>query len=273
MSKIFFIISILFLFVSCENIVNEGDINSSQKYPSQVGREWEYNTIIKVEYYDTLGGFDSTSVEDLGNTIVRIVKDKDSVGAYSNLILFEDFDLTTPQNIHKIWYLNTDSGFYAIAYWNAGASQPVVPKQGNFTLHQFKELIKIIGITPYSSTYFSINNFSADTIQYFNPSRKVLAYPLYIGSRWIELIQPFYRERFIRKQEIVTVNGTSYSCYKIESDKFFIQTEFNDYISLSSGLIKRELISDSMLYTEPSSPDVINYMKWSSISKMVREKK
>ncbi|HEY4755265.1 MAG TPA: hypothetical protein VIH28_04325 [Ignavibacteriaceae bacterium] len=43
--RIIIISSILLLFNSCEQLVNIGDLTSSQKYPAKTGHEWEYNTI------------------------------------------------------------------------------------------------------------------------------------------------------------------------------------------------------------------------------------
>lgn len=273
MSKILFVLSTLMLFSSCEQLVNIGVLPSSQKYPTQVGREWEYNTIWKFEYYDTTGHIDSTSFEDLGNTIVRVTKERDFVGTFIDLIRFEDYDVTTPQNIHKMWYMNNDSGFFAVAYSNAGASQPVVPKQKTLDIEHLKNLIKSFGLLPNASNLVSQSSNPTDSIQYYSPIREVLEYPLNIGSRWIELIEPFFRERFIQTREIVNTISGNYNCYKLESNWSWANLEFNDYVDLNSGLIQREIISDSMTYTPPSNPNMIGYFKSTTISTLVREKK
>ena len=101
MFKKFIIVSTLLLFASCEqNIIDGG--NSSQKYPTNAGHEWEYNTVWKLEYYDSTGHVDSTATDFSGNTIVRIIKERGTLGLYNDLALFESFDLSTPQNIHKM---------------------------------------------------------------------------------------------------------------------------------------------------------------------------
>jgi hypothetical protein len=221
------------------------------------------------EYYDSTGNIDSSSIWDLGNTICKITNINDSIGNFSKLILFEEYDVATPTNIHKTWYVNADSGLYSIAYSNPGSSQILIPKQPLKSFEYFIQTVKSIGVAP--AFYFGLSNSNqvSDSIQFYTYPRKVLVYPLKIGSRWIELIEPFYRERFIRKQEIININGTDYNCYKVEADWDFNIT-FNDYIDLSRGLIKREIISDSMEIASPNSPYPEGYFKLTSVSKLER---
>ncbi|MCL6495121.1 MAG: hypothetical protein K6T54_10140 [Ignavibacterium sp.] len=272
MSKLFFILPIFLLFIACEKVVNTGNLPIYSKYPTQLNTEWEYNTIVMFEYYDSTGQFDSSSVMDLGNTICKISRINDSITNFKKLILFEEFDVATPDNIHRMWYINSDSGFYAIAYSNPGTSNFIIPKQIFSSPESFKQLIKSIGVAP--AFYFSLPNSNqlSDSIQFYTYPRKVLAYPLKIGSRWIELIEPFYRERFIRKQEIININGIEYNCYKVEADWDF-DISFNDYIDLSRGLIKREIISDSLRIISQNSPEPEGYFKLTSISELVRIRK
>ena len=170
--------------------------------------------------------------------------------------------------------MNADSGFFAIAYSNPGASQPVFPKQSIMTFEQIKHFIKTIGTFPGSLNAVSALNQLTDTIQYYSPARKVLMYPLTVGSRWIELTVPFYRERFINKQQIINSNGLEYYCYKVESNWTWIPNlEFTDYIDLNSGLIMRKVIADSIAISLETTPDTVGFFKSTTISKLVREKK
>src|SRR3990170_6337938 len=274
MPKILFLLSALMLFSSCEQLVNIGDVTSSQKYPAKTGHEWEYYTEWKLEYYDTTGHINRTSNGSSGNTIVRIIKESDTLGFYKDLVLFESFDLSTPQNINKTWYLNADSGLFAIAYSNAGSSQFVWPKQRSIALEQVHNFVRTIGVFPGFANVNTMLNPQADTIQYYSPPRKVLTYPLTIGSRWIELTAPFFRERYIQKKEIVNTNSGSYNCYKLESNWTWVPNlEFTDYVDLNSGLVMREIIADSVAQVLPDSPDIAGYFKSTTISKLVREKK
>lgn len=273
MSKILFLLSTLMLFSSCEQLVNIGDVTSSQKYPAKTGHEWEYYTEWKLEYYDTAGHIDSTSIGSSENTIVRIITEEDTLGLYKNLVLFESFDLSTPQNVNKTWYMNADSGLFAIAYSDSGSSQFIWPKQRNIALEQVHNFVRTIGIFPGFADAKTALYPQTDTIQYYSPPRKVLMYPLTIGSQWIELTIPFFRERFIEKQQIINANGINYNCYKIESNMSWLNFEFNDYIDLTTGLIKREVIADSILFVTVTNPDSGGFFKSTTISKLVRERK
>jgi hypothetical protein len=272
MLKLVFIMLIIILFSSCEHIANEGDANSLKKYPTQVGREWEYHTEWKIEFYDTAGHIDSTSNELSENTIVKIIKENDTVGSYNNLILFESYDLSSPQILHRLWYMNVDSGLFAVAYSNPGASQPVLPKQTISSYERLKTAIKLIGAFPGSCEGDYPPNYLVDTIRYYTPLRKVLMYPLTIGARWTELIEPFYRERIINRQQIISINDRNYNCYKVESSwNLSPSFKFIDYIDLNSGLVMRELIADSITISSSTTPDTIGFYKSTTISKLVRE--
>ena len=71
---------IYFLFSGCEHINTEGEVIHNTKYPAKVGHEWEYNTTWKLELYDTLGHIDSTSIENIENTIVKVITESDTIG-------------------------------------------------------------------------------------------------------------------------------------------------------------------------------------------------
>lgn len=270
MPKLLSILAILIILTACEESVNSGDIPNYSKYPVELNKEWEYNTIIKFEYYDSTGHIDSTEIWDIGNTICKITNLSDSIGNFSNLVLFEEYDFATPQYVNKMWYLNADSGLYAIAYANPGNSQIIVPKMNFNSRTDLINFIKTIGLNPASYAGGGFNIALSDSIQYYTYPRKVFQYPIRLGERWVELIEPFYRERFIAKKENISINGVTYSCFKVESDWNW-DIIFNDYINLKSGLLMREIFSDSVAIINDNSPDPVGYYRLSSISKLVRE--
>lgn len=270
MSKIFASLAFLLILTACEKSVNSGYIPNYSKYPIELNKEWEYNTIFKLEFYDSTGHIDSTEIMDLGNTICKITKLNDSVGNFSNLILFEEYDVATPQFVNKMWYLNADSGLYAIAYSNPGSSQIIIPRMNIKSDEDFIKIIKRFGLLLASYEGGKSQNLPGDSVQFYTYPRKVLQYPIRIGSRWIELTDPFYRERFINKKEILSINGNDYNCFKVESEGN-LKTIFTDYISTTSGLVMREIELDSIAIMNPGSPDILGYYKISSISKLVRE--
>lgn len=129
MSKLIFILPILILFFGREKVVNSGNPPIYSKYPTKLNNEWKYNTIFIFEYYDSTGNIDSSSIIDFGNTICKIIIINDSINNFNKLILFEEYYVATPYNVHKTWYVNADSDLYAVTYSNPGASQIIIPKQ------------------------------------------------------------------------------------------------------------------------------------------------
>lgn len=269
MSKLLLIIASLTLLLACEKSVNSVDIPISSKYPTHLNREWEYSTTIKLEFYDSTGHIDSTVIMDSAITICKITRVNETIGNFTNLALFEEYDVLTAQNVHKMWYLNADSGLYAIAYSNPGASQIIVPKANLKTISDFINIIKSIGLNPASNLSFSSNDQFNDTSFYPVP-RKVLQYPIRIGERWVELIEPFYRERFINEKTQITINSNTYNCFKIESEWDW-KIVFTDYINFSNGLVMREVIVDSVAMIGSEDPNPLGYYKLSTVSKLVRE--
>lgn len=239
------------------------------RYPDSLGIQWEYNTTMVIEHYDTLGNIISTETLDFGNTVVKIIKINDTLGLYNNLIKFETYDLSTPANMSYHWYSNTDTAFIAVAYLNAGSSQLVYPKINVNRYLTFEELKDLIN-SPEQNFFSLSSEIISDSIIY-EPHRKVIAYPLAINKRWVELIQPWYRERFVDKIVNVNFNGQFVSCYGIKVDwPGFNNIEFNDFVSLTHGLVKREILADSILFTDPVNPDSGGFGKVSTYSNLVR---
>ena len=192
------------------------------------------------------------------------------MGAYSNLILFEDYSIYNPQTRQYIWYSNSDSGFYSIAYTGSpgessgvSISPKLNPNKKYLTVDEFRRIASLKdGILP------EISVAVKDSIGYWNPPRKVLSYPLRNGQRWIELITPWYRERYINKSQIVNTQAGSFNCFVIEVDWPMIPNiVFNDYINTEHGLIYREIFADSTSI----SPDPTKFCKMTSKAVLVNK--
>ena len=65
----------------------------------------------------------------------------------------------------------------------------------------------------------------------------------------------------------------NYNCYKIESNMSWENFEFNDYVDFNTGLVKREVIADSLMVTTATNPDSGALVKSTTISKLVRTSK
>ncbi len=267
-TKILILLLAGFIYSGCKNtIIDPGQTN--QKYPAEQKYEWEYNTKNIIELYDSSGHLQNPDTVDLGNTVVKIEAVDQSAGDYSKLTIFESYEVQTPKNIQRTWYLNADSGLFAIAYHSAGSSQPVEPKISGkkyFTTNEFKSL----GVLP-SYNLMKSTGIQTDTLQYYQIPRKVFTYPLSIGRRWVELKIPFYRERYIDKTSLIQFNGSSINCYCVEADWPNFNTTLTDYVSPNEGLVERIVAGDSIVVSTADSPFTGQYAKVTTISKLVRK--
>jgi hypothetical protein len=240
-----------------------------KKYPTKKNMEWEYTTTTILDYYDTLGHIIDTENFDLGNTIVKIINTDDSLGIYSNLIKFECYDVQTANSKNYNWYSNSDTAFKLIAYSNSGSSQLVYPKSGNRRYLTLEELHLIIKLTNPAIFTFSNSN-PVDSILFYEIPRQVLAYPLSLNKRWVELVYPWYRERYVSKVVQEMFQGHALRCYVVKVDWPDYDIEFNDYINLDKGLLKREILADSIIITSISNPDSGGFGRLSTNSNLVR---
>jgi hypothetical protein len=275
MKKILPVFFLLLLFIaSCKDLGNGFDPSDLiAKYPASLNSEWEYISISTIDYYDSTGKIERTVTVDSSNTIIRVLKTNDSLGIFKNLILFECYNLSTPFNRSRHWYSNSDTGFISIAYSNIGAANTVIPKfsygKRYLTLEELKSIIN----APEQNFLSLPSEVYSDSIQYYEIPRKVLVYPLEIGKRWVELVLPWYRERYVDKILKLSLQGESVSCYEVKTDWLGYRTEFNDFVSLNKGLIKREVISDSVIVVTQENPEGIGFGKISEFINLVRYNK
>lgn len=264
---VLFLVSILF-YISCSEEEPTGT-SVLKKYPTELGNEWEYSTTTVIDYYDTLGHIVDTDTFDFGNTIIKIIETNDSLGIYKKLIKFECYDLQTANSKSYNWYSNSDTAFKLIAYSNAGSSQLVYPKIGNRRYLTLEELLLIIKSTNPAIFTFSKSN-PIDSIMYYEIPRQVLAYPLALNKRWVELVYPWYRERYVSNIVQQMFQGQALRCYIIKVDWPDYDIEFDDYISLDKGLLKREIFADSIIITSISNPDSGGFGRLLTNSNLVR---
>jgi len=266
-----FIISLFILIITMINCSDDNPTDSTtiKKYPSKLNMEWEYNTQMKIEHYGDYRNVINTEIMDLGNTIVKIVKTNDTAGTITNLLKFESYDVQTSGNISSNWYSNSDSGLFIIAYSGAGATQLVIPKINGKRYLTFKEFIEIIKL-PEPPIFQSVNISVSDSVYFYEVPRHVLAYPLRVNKRWVELVYPWYRERYVDKLTLVNFQGVTLACYIVKIDWDTFEIEFNDYINLNMGLIKREILADSVFFTGPNNPDSGSFGKISTYSELIR---
>ena len=262
--------STLLIVSGCDNSTPPQNII---KYPANKGNQWEYHTTWEIEYYDQHGKIDSTETLDMGNTIVKIASTNDfipvSVSGMNNLIRFESFDSATPNNVQIIWYSNSDSGFYEIAYLNAGSSKPILPKYNTSAqLNLFLKELRAMMPSGLSSGNDTVN----DSLRFFNPPRKVLQYPLQIGSQWTSMINPYKQVRSVNEKRILKVDAGTFDCYLVNSEGDFPfkngKIVFNDYVNLNYGLLERYFSQDSMKIISEGGK-ILGYFKYTTQSELI----
>ena len=265
--KFIIVLLFTFLFISCNNSTNPDQIKNNY-YPLTSNLEWEYNTINEIGYYDTLGNIKNTEIFENGNTIVSIETVGESINNFKDLIKFVSYEVGQSNLKAITWYQNTEDGLYCIAYINAGAAQPVIPKIINGRRYLRIDDLKQINV--HLNFNLALNKIADDSLQFWTPPRKVLAYPLTIGNSWIELQIPFKRDRIIEAELNINIDGVNYDVYKIASIWPTFGLIFNDYISTKQGLVLREILADSVIITTAESPDGIGFAKMNTTSKLVR---
>lgn len=264
----FLLLVLILSFIACSE--RSGRFVDPRHYPFEMPSEWEYNTTYVIENYDSSGNLSEPDTIITENTIVQIVSDNDSLGIYKNLYRLKSTDLSNPQFSENVWYLDADSGLYIVAYSFAGSSQPVLPKE---KYNSELEVIRNV-LCKLETKYFSLKITSAneDSIIYENP-RKILKYPIYVGSNWQEMKTPFLIERTVKETRQIVLNIGIFNCMRINrtsNEPFWKHVTYDDYIDLNIGLILREMVVDSLPRTiEPG--DTIGYFKVNSISKLIRK--
>ncbi len=112
-----------------------------------------------------------------------------------------------------------------------------------------------------------------DSIYVLDEPHKILEYPLFSGNRWFEIINPLQIERVITGKKTIEVSAGSFDCYEISrriEDPAFRNLSMFEYTDLNVGLIKRVLVSDSMI-TVNEFGDTTGFFKFSTISELVRK--
>jgi hypothetical protein len=265
----FFIILLGIYLTGCKDSGTQVQGSVPITYPASLNNEWEYQTITAISYYNHTGGIDSTSYENSDNSIIRVIKTDDSLKSYKRLIKFESYEKLSSSDITYSWYQNSDTSFISIAYFNPSDSKIEPKKNLNnhyLTLAEFKKINYLI-----LPEFGMPDKTLSDSIQYYDIPRKVLTYPLSIGATWVELYTPYYREKYVNNYVQTNALNQQFGCYEIKVRWPGWRTELNDYISLNSGLIKRELIADSLQITGEGNPFGNGFAKIHTTSTLIRK--
>lgn len=256
---------VLFLAVSLFSCKDEEPFNTSpMKFNPQINTTLTYSTSHLLEKYDDFGNvIDTLDLIEPSITTTIVGSLNDSILGFTNLVRYD-------VGISKNWYMNTDSGFIAVAYTNAGVSDWVFPKRNGkqyLSFNDYKKLILAI-----NNDIMSPQNGNADSIQYYESPRMTLKYPLFLGQKWQEFTKPFFlqRERVVVGMEVLTTPAGNYYCYKNRASDEQRHLQIDDYFNLELGLIKRVIFSDSLGISNETSPEPIYWGRFTTTSVLIR---
>lgn len=203
MKKIFLIVFLFFFTVlivsNCSN--SDYDNPSLLRYPTNVGYEWKYSTTDIIIKYDTLGNLTDTLFSMVQFSTLRIHRANVSIEPFNDqpaellalrqagLIEFHGYLDSLPSQINQTWFSNSDTGFFAIAYRNPGTTPIIIPKTKYVINDERAKLFfrnAAVSLSfPANGTGILPDEIKSDTIQFWNPPRKVLHYPMSVGQRWV----------------------------------------------------------------------------------------
>jgi hypothetical protein len=155
----------------------------------------------------------------------------------------------------------------AVAYKSPG-QRFVIPKKKESSYLSFEEF-KLISSEILKDNFIPYKTFS-DSVQTFAAPREVLKYPLEKGKTWLEMQTPFYRTRTVTNFSFTEINGKLYNAFTIESDMSSFRIKIIDYISLNEGLLKREIIADSLAVMD-SQLNILGYINSNESSVLINK--
>jgi len=255
----------LLLFSGCKDAKTGIVIPESvEKYPTALNTEWEYETINCVAKYDEKGNLGVDSIlQPISYSTVKITSVSDSINEEKSLIRF-DFFSALDNSISTSWYSNSDTAFQRI--WATGYERDwVTPKMRNSN-----------GLT--FINYLSKNLFpeglslSAQDASFTN-NLVVYKYPFAVGNSWETYPgAEGTSKRIIIEKKQLSFKENYFECFDIKLvNEPLHGIDYHDYISLELGLVKREIIIDSVAFTGPDSPDILFFGKVRTTSNLIRK--
>ncbi|MDP3831453.1 MAG: hypothetical protein Q8Q47_09295 [Ignavibacteriaceae bacterium] len=267
MKKYLYIIALLSITIFLTSCDNDSSSNPSNgKYMPTLNTELTYKTTNLFEIYDEFGRIVDT-MEIMENDIISVVKIlsvDDSLPGYRDLLRFNVGNSST-------WYINNDTAFFAVAYSNPGGDW-VFPKMSSkryLTISEAKEIISMM-----NKDIAIPNSVLSDSVQYYESPRVVVKYPLYVGQKWVELSLPsfLWRERVVKDVKIVSVAGLAFSCFENVAEISNLHLKITDYFNITTGIIKRVVLSDSVGLSSADNPEITGWGKFTTESILIEKR-
>lgn len=235
-------VAVLILCVACSD--SEETLTS---FPSSVGSEWNYQTVITMTYLDS-NRVDTVAVQYSTMLSSRISQ----LGPYHDVIQLDVYWIEySPQwGIHTgnttVWYTLTEDALTEVAYYNSG-SPLVYPK----VIGKNARLSMLSDMSPW---WTMIPVMSAGDTLYRR--REALRFPLSEGTSWVSFTDPWTQTCKVNAIHDVTVPAGTFRSFRVEHRNHL---ESNDFVFHSCftdiGLVKRTFHMDSLEVTTPEDPD------------------
>ncbi len=235
------VLIVVFVLMSCEKIYYEIEpLSEVYEYPLKTGNSWNYHRRFIVEYFDIS---DSTNIIDR-DTIESdyIIQNGSKVILNDSITAYKLISTNLTSNVTSYEYCNNNSqGFYCYAYKLNDGAEPFAKKLNiqNFYINY-----------PIMNIFLNFNEIKSDSLFIENPPAKILSYPITYNTKWTlrgNCDYIVYKE--IIGNEFITINQTTYECYKIRysySNNINENVVFTDYIA-STGLVKRSVITKNLI--------------------------
>lgn len=227
--KLFLLIVALSLY-TCkkkEDAPQQEQAPQNMLYPVKIGNEWQYERTLILKNYDSLVNGNLLSIDTLiSHWIVKI----DGIQVIGNGVETYKFSCKYVEgNLYSYNYCTHDNNHFLIHAYVNHTGTSASPK----SMYNPYDDMDLFGLSSASKTL-------GDSLVYENPVTTILSYPLEVNKEWLfRSNKDVYITKKVLSKEDITLNGTTYNCFKIAYLNTAAQN-FYDYVS-EQGLIKREI--------------------------------
>ncbi|UCD38289.1 MAG: hypothetical protein JSW54_02065 [Fidelibacterota bacterium] len=269
---IFLLIALLFF--ACEP---EDSDPGEFRYPLQVGNRWEYTRETGQYIYEDMDSagtpvyIDTTTYPYLVTALVTEATtwgDTLRVSAIYSEEVSDSFGTLTGTQ----YYTNHDDGLYCYAYMGGSDIFPL-PKRTTSRGIRFKDMSfsDVHAMSTCLQNIIPYAQMKGDSLYFNDPPRKVIQYPLEVGTHWLFSTRYIKIDKEVMGKESIQVPAGNFDCWKIQwlydmnhDEQWDENITIIDYIC-HKGLIKRILHLEGAVMTTLWDPDGSMETKWVDI--------
>jgi len=235
--------------LSCRGLFDDSN-KEFVKYLLTIGSTWEYDVNRSMYYYSDTTSL-SPTYEDSSSiywtsraTIVGEMLLQDTINP---LEFYGAENIANYPYYTKRYYKESIDGLFQIGYTPYSTlTLPKITTQSTYSFNEM-EFHSIKHLIQYIENPNVVENSSRDSINTSTPPRKVLEYPLSIGSEWMYSPQPFEISKKVTSYKQLDLNNQLFNCYEVTwlydlDQNGLVDSDIKviDYIS-NKGLILRKI--------------------------------